>query len=97
MSALTGLKDMILNMLAPIIKKVAKDVLKTLIARFFEKAPNETKVVLMAAYPGIDVYLEDVVEKTKTELDDAVVEALMEAMEEEATNHGLILPNLDND
>jgi len=97
MGALSGIKDMVLNMLAPIVRKVAKDVLKAFLVRAFEKTPTEAHIIMLAVYPGVDVYLEDLVEKTDTELDNAVVAALMEAMEEVAAEEGFELPNLDDD
>jgi len=91
------MKEKILNAIAPIIREILSRVLYILFTKLIEKNPQSGKVAIVSLYPIIDVEIEPIIEKTETELDDAVVDAIKEAMEKVAEENGFELPNLDED
>lgn len=94
---MSKITDVIVSALAPVVKSVAKDKLVELLDQLKEKNEANYKTTLVSLYPIIDVQLEGVTDKTKTNIDDAVVDALKEAIEESATKNSVTLQNLDAD
>lgn len=90
---LKGLSDL----LAPIVKILVKEVLDFAWGKVNEQDPIALKTALVAIYGPTDVYLEDMVEKTETEIDDSIVQALMESAEDAAELYEFELPQLDDD
>jgi len=91
------MKEKILNMIAPIIREIISKVIYFLFDKLLEKNPEHGKVALVALYPIIDVEIEPIVEKTDSDIDDAIIDAIKEAMEKVAEENGFELPNLDED
>ena len=91
------MKEKILNMIAPIIREILSKVIYFLFDKLLEKNPVHGKVALVALYPIVDVEIESIVEKTDSDIDDAIVDAIKEAMEKVADENGFELPNLDED
>ena len=92
-----SIRNFILDQIAPIIKLVIKEVIKLLFTNFLKKEPVHGKVAIVSLYPIIDVELEPLTEKTLTEYDDAIVDGVKEGLEEVAQEHGIVLPELDED
>lgn len=90
-----------LNFLLGVFSSAIKSLLKSRLTAALNalKAKDEKayKTVLVSLYPVIDVELEDITDKTKTEADDLLVDAIKEAMEESAAANNVTLPNLDSD
>lgn len=96
MSFLRGLTVSAVEIFAPLVKMVLKSVLLDMaLPALKAKDPKAYAVALAAIYGPIDVYLEEIVHKTDTKIDDAVVEALMESIEEAARKDGIPLPDID--
>jgi hypothetical protein len=89
-SVLEGLVNLILPAVGKIVKAKLKDGLKTL----KEKSPETYESVLIGLYRPVAVNLEQIADKTETELDDTVVDAMKEAIEESALESGITLPPL---
>lgn len=87
----------IANAIAPFIKQIAKPYFKMGWDKLREANPEAHKTTLTSLYPTVDVYLEEISEKTKTQLDDAMSDALKESIEDSAKEAGFTLPNLDSD
>lgn len=87
----------VLEIIAPLIKMIVAEVIKSLLVEFNKVNPQDTLLVCTSLYPIIDTKLEPLVEKTDTELDDAAVKGMMKGMEEFAEEVGIVLPNLDDD
>lgn len=85
------------DVLAPLVELVVKQVLMIVLPKLKEKDPVAYKTALVSLYGPIDVYVEELAEQTPSELDDAVVRALMGAIEDSAAADGIELPNLDDD
>jgi hypothetical protein len=86
-----------LDVLAPAIEVGAKMAIEAFLKYAMEKEPTHTKVLIASLYPVIDCELEPVVEKTPSELDNAIVSAIKDAMEQTAEAAGFTLENLDED
>lgn len=85
------------NAIAPFIKQIAKPYFKMGWDKLKESNPAAHKTTLTSLYPSIDVHLETISEKTKTQIDDALTGALKESIEDSARESGFELPNLDQD
>lgn len=60
--------------------------------------PAETqKTVLLGLYPAVDMELEKLAKASKSKIDDALVGAVKNSIEEVAGEIGLTLPNNDGD
>lgn len=95
---LKKLGDGILEKLLPLLKPFVIDVIRSYIFNpLQEKNPQVHKEVLVIAYPLIDIHAEDWASKTENQYDDFGVACVKEAIEEEAKEVGITLPNLDND
>ncbi len=91
------MKDAILELIAPLIKTVLGNVLRVLFGALVEKNPEHGKVAIASLYPIVDVELEALVEGTPNKVDDAVCEAVMEAIENVAAENNIQLSNVDTD
>jgi len=87
----------ILELLAPVIRMAVHNVLKNLLSEFVVKNPTHAKVVLASLYPAVDAELEPLVDTTPTELDNAAIAAIKQAIEEVAVENGVQLSNVDAD
>lgn len=86
------------DLLEPVIEKVVKELFKTyLLQKLYDKDSQAYEVALTSFYGPTDVYLEGMVEKTDTKIDDAIVHGIMRACEESAVENSVELPNLDED
>jgi hypothetical protein len=89
--------EFFLNIFSKAIKNLIKERLIAALSALKAKDEKAYKTVLVGLYPVIDVQLEDITDKTKTQADDVIVDGMKEAMEESAAANSIILPNLDND
>lgn len=71
--------------------------MSTALAHLEAKDPKAYKTVLTSMYPVIDVQLEDITDKSKTKVDDVIVDGLKGGFEVAAAKSGVTLPNLDSD
>lgn len=85
------------NLIAPYLKTLAKQYFKLAWDKLREKDAAAHKTSLISIYPSVDVHLEKLTEKTGTKLDDALVSAWKESIEDSARESGFVLPNLDSD
>jgi hypothetical protein len=86
------------NTLAPLIELVIREFMEKFLLPALKKADERAfRTVLVALYGPIDVYVEELVEKTETKVDDALVSGMMTAIENVAAENGVELPNLDED
>jgi proteasome assembly chaperone (PAC2) family protein len=92
-----NIKDAIMNALAPLVKLVVKETLKAGLKQLFANDPQAAKTVVASLYPVMDVPVENATLKTETDMDDAVVDGVKEALEDSAKDWGIELPNLDDD
>lgn len=100
MSIVTKIANSVLDLLLPILKPVFVRVLAEVVFPAFKQANEDAyRTALVALYPIIDVQLEDLAIKTETEIDNAAVDILKEAIEKSAEASGFLdeLPNLDED
>lgn len=79
----------------PIFTQLGKEELKKVLAQLHKDDPEGHKVVLTSLYGPIDLYLEAIVKKSKTQFDDPFVSALKDAIEDSAAEFGIELPNVD--
>lgn len=87
--------ERLLNWFKPQIISAGSDAFAGVFNRI--KDPKVRETVLVSIYSPTDVYLEELVKETKTELDDAFVAALKQGIEKSAAANNISLPNLDND
>jgi hypothetical protein len=94
-----GLLEGIIDRFWPLFEPLLKDVIKNVLLKPLKSLDDGRayQVYLASAYAPTDVYLEEVVAKTETEIDDKVVALVKTVYEEEARDLGLELPNLDDD
>lgn len=89
--------ESVLNFILPVAESTSKRYLKLAWSKLNEKNPTALKTTLTSIYPSVDQYLEAIVKESKTEIDDAVVRALKQSIEESAKEFGITLPNVDAD
>lgn len=87
----------VLNSFAPVLKPIIKSYFKLGLDKFKEASPEAHKTTLASLYPSVDVHLEQLTEKTETDIDDIIIDAIKESIEDSAKEVGVTLPNLDND
>lgn len=92
-----NLGELLVGTLLPVIKSVGTDQLVALFEQLKAKDEKAYKTVLNALYPIVDVQLEALVTKSKSKIDDSLIAALKDAIEESAEKNGITLPNLDED
>ena len=85
------------DIIAPLVKIVVTQVTYMLMKELGDKKPEDAELVAFELYPIIDVKLEELVGKSDTPIDDAVVEGIMEGLEQIADESEWELPNLDDD
>lgn len=91
------LGELIINTFAPALEIVVATKLAEILDDLAAKNPEAHKTLCTSLYGPIDVHLEGLTAKTKTKIDDAVVNGFKTAIEESASTAGVELPNLDTD
>jgi hypothetical protein len=89
--------ELIINSLSPVLETIVAGKLQELLDDLAVKSPEAHKTVCISLYGPIDVHLETLTAKSKTKIDDAVVNGIKTAIEESALNNGVELPQLDQD
>lgn len=89
--------ELLLNTLSPVLETVATTKLAELLDSLALKDPEAHKTVCVSLYPAIDVQLENLTTKSKTKIDDAMINGIKAAIELSAEAHNVELPNLDED
>jgi hypothetical protein len=89
--------EIIASAVVPILANVGKDKLVEVLDKLKEQNESTYKTTIISLYPIVDLQLEGVTDKTKTNIDDLFVDALKGAIEESAAKNGLVLQNLDQD
>lgn len=92
-----NLGEILLSALTGPLTSVGQDQLVQLFDKLYEKNNETYKSALVALYPIVDIQLESLTSKSKTKIDDAIINALKGAIEESAAKYKLVLSNLDND
>jgi len=93
----TSVQTKIDDIIAPLVKIVVTQVTYMLMKELHDKKPEDAELVAYELYPIIDVKLETLVGKSDTPIDNAVVEGVMEGLEQIAKEVSWKLPNLDED
>jgi len=91
------MKDKLLELLAPVIGMVLKQVLTPLLTGLMTRQPTHGAVALATLYPIIDAELEPLTEKTDTALDNSALSAVKKVIEDVAKQFGVELSNVDGD
>ena len=86
-----------MDVVAPIIELVVSQAVKLVLDEFNKNSPQDARLTVVSLYPLVDVKLEPIVEKTDTEVDDALVHGIMAGIEMFANSNKIDLPNLDED
>lgn len=92
-----NLGELIINTLSPTLETVIAAKLGEILDDLATKEPEAHKTVCVSLYPAIDVHLEQLTKKTKTKIDDAVVNGIKTAIENSAAEANIELPNIDTD
>lgn len=91
------LGELIIATFSPALEIIVTTKFTEILDELAAKDPEAHKTVCTSIYGPIDVHLEGLVDKTKTPIDNAVVNGLKAAIEASAANAGFELQNLDND
>jgi len=91
------LSELIINTFSPALEIVVAAKLQEILDDLAIKQPEAHKTVCTSLYGPIDVHLEGLTAKSKTKIDDAVVNGIKAAIEGSAAAAGIELPNLDQD
>ena len=91
------LSELIINTFAPALEIVVATKLAEILDELAAKNPEAHKTLCTSLYGPIDVHLEGLVSKTKTKIDDSVVNGFKTAIEDSAAAAGVELPQLDED
>ena len=94
---MAGIKNTILNALAPIVELLVKEALKLGLKELFAKDFHNGAVVVASLYPVMDVPVENAVEKTETDIDDAAVDGIKAALEWASEEYDVPISNVDDD
>ena len=97
MAKISPIVEGILNGLAFPLRLLATQQLVDLLEKLYVKDKNAHSTVLNALYPAIDIHLEELTTKSKTKLDDAIIEAVKDAVTTSASAHNVVLPEFDKD
>lgn len=89
--------ELILSTLSPVLETVINSKLYDILEDLAVKEPEAHKTICISLYPAIDVHLEKLTLKSRTRIDDSVVNGIKAAIELSAEEHGIELPNLDED
>ncbi len=82
--------ELIINTLAPTLGVVATNKLVDLFEKMWDKDNEKATAALKAMYIGV-VQLQNLTDDTKTKIDDALVDAIRNAIEQSAAEHGITL------
>ena len=93
----TNFGEQLLNTLAPVLTAVATDQLTNLFRSLGNKDKKALQTVLTSLYGPIDVHLEDLAKKSRTRIDDSVIQGILSAIEISALEFEIELRNLDKD
>jgi len=91
------MSNKLLELLAPVIGMVLKQVLTPLLTGLMTRQPVHGAVTLATLYPVIDAELEPLTDKTDTALDDCAVTTVKKVIEDVAEQYGVELSNVDGD
>ena len=91
------LGELIINTLSPALEIIVTTKLTEILDDLAAKNPEAHKTLCTSLYGPIDVHLEGLTDKTKTQIDDAVVNGFKAAIEVSAATAGIELQNLDGD
>ena len=91
------LGELIINTFAPALEIVVATKLQEILDDLAAKEPEAHKTLVTSLYGPIDVHLEGLTARSKTKIDDAVVNGFKAAIEASAEAAGIELPNLDED
>jgi len=91
------LGELIINTFAPALEIVVATKFAEILDDLAAKNPEAHKTLCTSLYGPIDVHLEGLVTKSKTKIDDAVVNGFKAAIEQSAETAGVELPELDED
>ena len=91
------MSNKLLELLAPVIGLVLKQVLSPLLTGLMTRQPVHGAVTLATLYPVIDAELEPLTDKTDSALDDCAVYTVKKVIEEVAEQFGVELSNVDGD
>lgn len=92
-----NLGELLINTLSPTLETVINAKLTEILDDLAVKDPEAHKTVVTSLYGPIDVHLEKLTSKSRTKIDDAVVNGIKSAIENSADTAGVDLPNLDED
>lgn len=91
------LGELIINTFAPALEIVVATKFTEILDELAAKNPEAHKTLCTSLYGPIDVHLEGLTAKTKTKIDDSVVNGFKTAIEQSAETAGVKLPELDED
>mgnify|MGYP003536371554 CR=1 FL=1 len=91
------LGELIINTFSPALEIVVATKFTEILDELAAKNPEAHKTLCTSLYGPIDVHLEGLTAKTKTKIDDAVVNGFKAAIEASAESAGIALPELDQD
>lgn len=92
-----NLGELLINTLSPTLETVIAAKLGEILDDLAVKEPEVHKTICTSLYGPVDVHLEGLTKKSKTKIDDAVVNGIKSAIENSADAAGVELPNLDTD
>jgi len=92
-----NLGDILVKWVLPLVETKGKEALYDLLQKLHDTDVKSYTQLVTGVYPLIDVQLEDYAKKTKTTIDDDVVDDLKSTIEKSAKANSVILPNLDDD
>lgn len=92
-----NLGDILVNWVLPLVQTKGKQALVELLQKLHDTDVVSYTQLVTGVYPLIDLQLENYTKKSKTQIDDRVVNDLKAAVEESAAANGVTLPNLDTD
>lgn len=92
-----NLGELLLSTLSPVLETVINAKLFDILEDLAVKEPEAHKTICVSLYPAIDVHLEKLTAKSKTRIDDSVVNGIKAAIEASAEEHGVELPQHDED
>lgn len=92
-----NLGELLINTLSPTLETVINAKLTEILDDLAVKNPEAHKTVVTSLYGPIDVHLQSLTAKSRTKIDDAVVNGILAAIESSAETAGVELPQLDED
>lgn len=91
------LGELIINTFSPALEIIVTTKFTEILDDLAAKNPEAHKTLCTSLYGPIDVHLEGLTGKTRTKIDDAVVNGMKAAIEDSAETAGVELPQLDED